>query len=476
LKHSIKITGIAPPELSSLAEPLRRQFWSLVAPIALKVKDAELAAGLDAQGDPLKPISAATRKNRRSAMTPSGKGDPAAPPLMPAYQKSRVRSLLAGRAFATHAELYWRYDPFTGASFEVILNYQRAMGRDVFGVSEEGMARIKALSLAAWTRWKKSGLAPTEKRSAFASAALEAGPQSRIAVAVARSAEPNAGATAPVAVGKMSTRWITRGIEAPTVKELKASTTRTGAMTREELRRFYTAEIPKPRPPRADLARKPKPPPDNIPVFPSSKATIDHGPDTPDDVRKAIRGVFGKPVVLRSLATAIGAPDDATVTIRGTPGSSLITYIVKGPKLDTVYGNFERTAEGVVHYPGRTQVSEPDRGQGIGARLFGRRVDWGSRIGVIRMETNASAAEGDNGYITWAVFGYNGPIPEKIREDMPESLKKYTTIQELLTDKDGIDWWAGARHTIAMTFDLKPGSKNRQQWADYWQRRFGSKP
>src|SRR5574337_824879 len=197
MPHSIKIAGIAPPDLVTAPTEYRQQFWQLVVPIVLRVKDQELARGLDAVGESLRPITATTRRDRRSAMTPSGKGSPTAPPLMPAYQKSRVRSLLAGRAFATHCELYWRYDPFSGASFDVILNYQRDKGRDVFGISDAGRRKIRIQSWAAWTRWKTSGAAPAGERRAVPSAALKAGPQPRIAFQVARSALPNAGATAP---------------------------------------------------------------------------------------------------------------------------------------------------------------------------------------------------------------------------------------------------------------------------------------
>lgn len=244
---------------------MRRQFWQIVVPLALKAKDKELAAGLDATGEPLNPIKERTRKNRRSAMTPSGKGDPSAPPLMPAYQKSRVRSLLAGRAFATHAELYWRYDPFTGASFDEILNYQKKAGRDVFGISKDGLAAVRKAALAAWAKFKKSGAAPTEVKTAFPSVALTAGPQSRIAGIISRSALPNAGATAPRAVGSMSTRWITRGIGAPKVAELKASTTRSGAMSAADWRKFWTAEEgragPRPARPTAPKPVAPRPAP-----------------------------------------------------------------------------------------------------------------------------------------------------------------------------------------------------------------------
>ena len=255
---------------------LRQQFWQLVVPIALRVKDHELAEGLDADGDPLKPISAKTRKYRKSAMTPDGLGDPDAPPLMPAYQKSRVRSLLAGRAFSTHCELYWRFDPFTGRSFDVILTYQVEMGRNVFGVSDEGLREIRVQSWAAWTKWKKTGAAPIERRTAFASHALTQGPQPRIAGIIARSTEPGAGSRATKAVGALETRHLTLGIGAPTAERLKASTTRSGMMTGEEWRKYFTTtevKAAKPRAPKiAPLVKvvapptKPRPGKVNLPV------------------------------------------------------------------------------------------------------------------------------------------------------------------------------------------------------------------
>ena len=86
------------------------QFWTFVVPIALKVKDKELAEGLDAYGDPLKPISAATRKHRRSEMTPSGKGDPSkgVPDLTgqpPGYLKNQMLMFKADKRSPGDAQL-----------------------------------------------------------------------------------------------------------------------------------------------------------------------------------------------------------------------------------------------------------------------------------------------------------------------------------------------------------------------------------
>jgi hypothetical protein len=160
LQNGFKIRGIEPPDLAAHDATTRKLFWSWVLEFGLKRKDKELSQGLDKDGEPLKPIDKYTREHRRSAMTPSGNGDPGAPPLTPGFQKSRTRSLLTGRAFSTHAEFFWLYDAWTGASWGVVLSYQAAKGRDVFGLSKAGTAWVKVQAYAKWDRWK-AGLVRT---------------------------------------------------------------------------------------------------------------------------------------------------------------------------------------------------------------------------------------------------------------------------------------------------------------------------
>jgi hypothetical protein len=143
------IRGIMPPALRGAAESVKLTFWSLVVREGLKEKDSELARGLDKDGGPLRRISAATRRHRRSMMTPTGRGDPSAPPLTPGRALSRTRSLLAGRAFVDRAEFWWRYDPYTYDSWAAVLRHQKRQGRDVFGLSPAGLAKVTARSWAA---------------------------------------------------------------------------------------------------------------------------------------------------------------------------------------------------------------------------------------------------------------------------------------------------------------------------------------
>jgi hypothetical protein len=133
------------PLLTGASDADRLRYWQLAADAALRRKDWELSRGLNKDGKPLPKVSAKTRKRRRSAMTPSGKGDPRAPYLMPGRALSRTRSLLAAKPSADGVWIYWRFDPWTGGDWGRILRYHSMRGRayDVIGLSPEGVAAVR---------------------------------------------------------------------------------------------------------------------------------------------------------------------------------------------------------------------------------------------------------------------------------------------------------------------------------------------
>lgn len=155
------IVKLVPPEIKALPPHDRLAFQGVVAEFVLKRKDWELARGLNAKGEPLPPVSAKTRKHRRSEMTPSGKGDPTAPYLMPGRKLSRTRSLLTARAHSDHVVVGWRFDAWTGDQWGKILAIHARRGEryDVVGLSAKGRAWVLAKSLAAFRAWK-AGKAP----------------------------------------------------------------------------------------------------------------------------------------------------------------------------------------------------------------------------------------------------------------------------------------------------------------------------
>jgi hypothetical protein len=157
------ISQLDPPDFTRFGGDDRTRFYGWVVEIGLREKDRELAKGLDRDGEELRDIKPETRKHRRSAMTKSGKGDPKAPPLIPGWKLSRVRSLLTGKAFPDRAEFWWGFDAHTGASFARILEAQKDQGRDVFGLSPGGLLRVRAQSWARWDKFRK-GIHPERAR------------------------------------------------------------------------------------------------------------------------------------------------------------------------------------------------------------------------------------------------------------------------------------------------------------------------
>lgn len=208
-------------------------YWGWVVDLGIRAKDQDLALGLDAFGEPLRPISEKTRKNRKSEMMPGGKGDPNAPPLTPGREKSRTRSLLAGIAFPDRAEFYWRFDPWTGASWSEILTYQAEdQGRDVFGLSPESTQWVRLQALARWRAWLRNPVVPAELAGKANIPPLT----------------PRVGQAFDLSQfygrGKMGLENVTLGINAPSRAAIEANRQRQGLMTESELKEFFRQAAP----------------------------------------------------------------------------------------------------------------------------------------------------------------------------------------------------------------------------------------
>jgi hypothetical protein len=119
--------------------------------------DKQTAAGLDKDGNRLAPIKQSTRERRHSAMGPA---DPNAPPLQPAHELSRTRSLVDARIVGLTVQVYWKFDPVSGKRWGTILNYHRRGAghlpvRDVFGLSPEARQRVLQAAYLWWAGYAK---------------------------------------------------------------------------------------------------------------------------------------------------------------------------------------------------------------------------------------------------------------------------------------------------------------------------------
>ena len=145
-----RIRGIEPADLIQFPESVRLMYWGWVVELGLKRKDQDLAAGLDKDGAPLRPLKPESIKHRKSQVGPTFRH---ARPLSPGQARSRVRSLLTGRAHTSSAEFWWKFDPITGRSFADVLLAQQEQGRDVFGLSPAGTSWVRSEAAKRWQAW-----------------------------------------------------------------------------------------------------------------------------------------------------------------------------------------------------------------------------------------------------------------------------------------------------------------------------------
>jgi hypothetical protein len=172
------------------------------------------------------------------------------------------------------------------------------------------------------------------------------------------------------------------------------------------------------------------------------------------------------------LAGMVGATDDAHVIVSGTHdlNGESINIVTNHPKYYTSR-ILKKDDEGrVTLFAEKFDVAVSERGKGnFGPQVFGRMVEQASSMGVDRIVTTASRSPNENGYYTWARFGYDAPLNRKEKEVLPATLGHAERVSDLMTTEEGRRWWKDHGSTKKMTFNLKDGSRSRKVWTAYLQ-------
>lgn len=211
------------------------------------------------------------------------------------------------------------------------------------------------------------------------------------------------------------------------------------------------------------FAPKPAPP---EPEDGRSKAKVEFEGDKKETL-KVVGKVFGKRMAGRDLAGLAGAPDGAKVVL-SAPYDWLIRADVIGDDCSATRAFHRDEATGKLIIDNESLfISKDARGKGLGASIFGRQVKAGINAGASAIQCEAARGEGMNGYYTWPRFGYDAPIPEKLRATLPAGLRNDTHLSDLMGTESGRDWWKSHGITTEVEFDLAKGSLSREIWDGY---------
>jgi len=107
-------------------------------------------------------------------------------------------------------------------------------------------------------------------------------------------------------------------------------------------------------------------------------------------------------------------------------------------------------------------------GKGYGTAWFDSLINEAQAAGKSEINLLASRMGDDNGYYTWARFGFDAEIPLAWRYAIKkEGFTNVTKISDFMSSERGRAWWKANGATIEMSFDLSPNSHSMQTWKNY---------
>jgi GNAT superfamily N-acetyltransferase len=499
--YAFRITGIAPAdsEWHAAGDDVHRSFWRRVVELVLVQKDRELAAGLDRHGRKMFRISAATRRRGRWR-SHTGQGTADNPPLDPANELSRTRSLFTGRAHVDHAEFYWKYDEVSHQHWGRILGYHREGSerlpiRDVIGLSPASLGRVQKGANKWWTDWKRGHamLAKVEQVEVV------------VPPIAGRPIPPRA---LPAKIDLSRFDFGIGGSEAALRRSIAAGSARGYRQRGETFRRSYETGLPigpgappapPPPPPKPPARPKPIPwvhPPRPIPGRPGRFPPIERivppvaapkppkpapapkpaetGPVTfgPSKAKvtvdagtlRRLKELTGRTFTAQDVASLVGATHDAKVSATFSAFSNDITINITSKRYHsnrTIGKDYD--GKPFIHND-LLVVEKKYRGAGLGAQVLGRQVEHASQWGFDRLETDAARSNGPDGYVgyyAWPRLGYNAPIPAGIKAKVAAAWPDAVTVRDLMDTQERRDWWK--EHGIwtdGMIFRLQPGTES----------------
>ena len=90
--------------------------------------------------------------------------------------------------------------------------------------------------------------------------------------------------------------------------------------------------------------------------------------------------------------------------------------------------------------------------------------------GYTRIDTLAigSPESKNNGYYTWARFGFDGKIDDTMKKKVYQELGvEAETVQDIIASPNGLEWWRKNGSDIELSFDLSDKSESMKMWKKY---------
>lgn len=191
--------------------------------------------------------------------------------------------------------------------------------------------------------------------------------------------------------------------------------------------------------------------------------------DMPSEARdRELQRIFGRQVTPSEILDWVGVAQDdideaKSITMRFEGDEVQLTVVTPKFKAERKYKRSRVDGQLIAEHE---SLEVFETGKGLGARLFGRQVSALRRAGFGRIDTFAAGSYGDpeyNGYWTWAAFGFDAKLPNRIASKLPPELAEAKSVSDLMSTAEGQQWWKVNGKGLDMNFDLDPQSRSSQK-------------
>jgi len=155
---------------------------------------------------------------------------------------------------------------------------------------------------------------------------------------------------------------------------------------------------------------------------------------------KFARQLLGRRPADEDMARLAGALDGAIVIVSVKKKKGWLYLVVDDPaRFEVSETSVRRDERGDLYaYIHEVRTAVGRRGQGLGLQAFRRQVAGARALGVKRFELFAAgdpADTSDNGYYTWARFGFNAPLREIEQRALPSELSEAKDLNEIMLQR-----------------------------------------
>ena len=186
------------------------------------------------------------------------------------------------------------------------------------------------------------------------------------------------------------------------------------------------------------------------------------------EVQRTARRLFDRRLRTWDYAGLAGAPDDARVELSTYQDQLYIETNDPVANRYRAYLYVRRAGAAVVIDKAGFHIQPRSmQRRGLGLRIFHRQFENAKALDVARIEAIAGRRQDENGYYTWPRFGFDGPLPDEIKRNLPLGLEHARTVLDLIECEKGRLWWRQHGCTIRVTFDLADRSRSRRVFQRY---------